>query len=329
MEELNNKGQEEKLPEGNPPENIPPENVPPEGNLHGIKPRISPIAAAFIGLIGGFLLYQIVGGLLTLVIFNFDLKNASINAMRLMTMGGQILFILLPALILTKYIYEDVSTVLRIKLPNIKEILLFVAGIIILSFLLQNYLYIQNYYINEFSKYNQTIKALKTSLDSLNDLVEKTYGDLLAVHNPLDLVLVIAVVSIVPAICEETMFRGFIQRSFEFKLSPFLSAFITAVFFGLYHFNPYGLIPLIGLGFFFGYAGYKSGSILVPMFLHFLNNLSAVILYLVFGNDELISSTVVPQIDIRIPLFGLLAFALLFVGYINIVKNYYKKIKTT
>jgi len=57
----------------------PPENDQDEGSGNvpdGLKiyPRISPIAAAFIGLIGGFLLYQVVGGLLTLLIFGLDIK---------------------------------------------------------------------------------------------------------------------------------------------------------------------------------------------------------------------------------------------------------------
>jgi hypothetical protein len=57
----------------------------PEGG--GIQPRISPIAAAFIGLIGGFILYQIVGGVLTLLIFGMNFEQAPVNSVRLMTMA--------------------------------------------------------------------------------------------------------------------------------------------------------------------------------------------------------------------------------------------------
>ncbi|MEJ2105514.1 MAG: hypothetical protein P8X47_13215 [Ignavibacteriaceae bacterium] len=51
-------------------------------------PLISPIAAAFLGLIGGFILYQFVGGLLTLLIFGFDLESTPVNGMRIMTIVG-------------------------------------------------------------------------------------------------------------------------------------------------------------------------------------------------------------------------------------------------
>jgi hypothetical protein len=87
----------------------------PEKQIH---PLISPIAAAIIGLAGGFFLYQIVGGALTLLIFGMDMKSAPVNAVRLLTAGGQILFILLPALVFAKWFYEDVSAIIRIKVPD-------------------------------------------------------------------------------------------------------------------------------------------------------------------------------------------------------------------
>ncbi|MGA8263415.1 MAG: CPBP family intramembrane glutamate endopeptidase, partial [Ignavibacteriaceae bacterium] len=77
-----------------------------------LNPIISPISAAFIGLFGGFFLYQIVGGVLTLLIFGLDIEKAPVNGFRLMTMAGQVLFILLPALLFSKWFYEDVTTVI-------------------------------------------------------------------------------------------------------------------------------------------------------------------------------------------------------------------------
>src|SRR5690606_39711616 len=111
------------------------------------SPVISPITAAFIGLIGGFFLYQVVGGLLTLVVFGMDFEHAPVNSVRLMTAAGQILFILLPALVLSKVFFEDVGKMIRAKIPDFKELGLFTLGIIVLTQLLQNYLYIQNHLI--------------------------------------------------------------------------------------------------------------------------------------------------------------------------------------
>ena len=313
--------------------NIPDNNNPEEGNqgsnLPGknIQPRISPITAAFIGLFGGFFLYQIVGGLLTLAVFGFDLKSAPVQSVRLMTMAGQILFILLPALIFAKWFYEDVTEIIRFRLPRWEEILLFTLGIVILTPLLQYYLSIQNYFINQWAISSPLIHSLKSSLDKLNDMVDKTYGSLLTVHTVFGGLLVIIVVAIVPAICEEVMFRGYIQRSFEFRLKPFWAALITAVFFGIYHFNPYGLLPLIGLGFYFGYAAYMSNSIAVPMSLHFFNNFTAVIFYFIFGQDDSLSSSVDKNFDLNSSLLILFALIFLFGVVMYLINKYYAKVK--
>jgi len=252
--------------------------------------QISPVAAAFIGLAGGFFLYQIVGSLLTILIFGLDLESIPVNSLRLMTMAGQILFILLPALLFAKWIYSDVGKIIRIRKPDLKELGFFTIGIVILTPLLQSYLYIQNYYLELFAKNSSFIHSVKSFFDSLNEMVEKTYSNLLSASNVFELALVVLVVAVVPALSEETMFRGFIQRSFELRYKKYYAAMITALFFSLYHFNPYGLIPLFVLGAFFGFAAYKSKTLLIPMFLHFLNNFSAVVLYHIIGDDELIKS---------------------------------------
>lgn len=289
------------------------------------NPQISPILAAVVALIGGFFLYQLVGGLLTLLVFGLDIENAPINGIRLMTTAGQILFILLPAIVFSKLFYSDVTRFLRIKIPSWKEVVLYTVGIAILTILLQNYLYIQNYFIDQLANNIPMVKSLKELLDTLNAYVEKTYGNLLKANNIFEAVLIVFVVAVIPALSEEVMFRGFIQRSFEFKMKPFYAALLTAVFFGANHFNPYGLIPLIILGLYFGYAAYMSGSIIIPIILHFLNNFTAVMLYFIFGDDELISSTVNKPAELGSSLIMLLFMTVLLIGVMTMIKKYYSK----
>jgi len=322
MDDLNDKPQQN---ESQNPEEQPDQIVNDEELKNKIIPQISPIAAAFIGLFGGFLLYQIVGGTLTLLIFGLDLDSAPINGIRLMTMAGQILFILLPALLFTKWFYRDVTTILRVRIPKVREILLFTLGIIILTPLLQNYLYIQNYFIEELAKNYDFINSAKTILDKFNKLIEKTYGDILAAKNVLEGILVVGVIALIPALCEEVMFRGFIQRSFEFKLKPVWAALITAVFFGAYHFNFYGMIPLIALGFYFGFAAYMSNSIFVPIVLHFLNNFTAILLFFIFGSDELINTKSLSETDLNSSIIFFFFLLLIFSGVIFLIKKYYSK----
>lgn len=298
-----------------------------DNQFEGLNPTISPIAAAFIGLIGGFFLYQFVGGLLTLAIFGFDLESASVTGLRLMTAAGQILFILLPALIFARLVYYDVGKIIRANQATIKEILLFSVGVIIFIPLLQSYLYIQNHFIHILAENSAFVSSIKSFFDMMNELVEKTYGNLLRADNAFEMIFVFVVIAVVPALSEEVMFRGYVQKSFELKMNPLIAALITAIAFGLYHFNPYGLLPLIALGFFFGYAAYKSGSILVPIVLHFLNNFFAVALFYFVGDDELLKSNIEPVENLGGYFLMFIGLCLMFVIFIIIVNRFYDRRK--
>lgn len=296
-------------------------------NNEGLIPIISPILAGFIGLIGGFILYQFVGGLLTIILIGFDLEGAPVSSLRLMTMAGQILFILLPALLFAKWFYNDVGKVIRANSTTFKEVGLFSLGIIILTPLMQAYLHIQNHFIYILAENSAFVNALKTFFDTMNEMVEKTYGNLLRADDVFEMAFVFFIVAVVPAVSEEVMFRGYVQKSFELKMTPVKATLITAVFFGLYHFNPYGIIPLILLGVFFGYAAYKTNSIIVPMVLHFLNNFIAIALFYLIGDDELIETKVQPSTDLGNYLSVFLGLCVLFAGLIYLINKFYEREK--
>lgn len=289
--------------------------------------KIPPLNAAFIALIGIFLLYQFGGALLTLAIFGFNFEKADVNAMRLLTMGGQILLMLLPTLMFALYVYqENTSFILRVKFPSLKEIGIFIVGLILLTPLLQYFLAIQNFAIQKLAALSPFIKSITNMLDKLDDLVEKTYGSLLTSHSVFESSFIIFIVAVIPALCEETLFRGFVQKSFEQKLKPFWSIFITALFFGLYHFNPYGLLPLIALGAYFGFAAYASDSIFIPMILHFINNLVAVLAFFLIGSEELINTSANKTDSLTPELISFAIFGTLFFAYIFYIKTNYNKI---
>ncbi len=294
-------------------------------DLSNLQPLISPLTAALIGLIGVFVLYQIGGSVLTLIIFGFDFQNADVNAMRLMTIAGQLLFILLPALLLAKYVYSDVTTALRVRLPKKIELVYFLIGLFILIPLLQNYLYIQNFFLIKLAHSSSFFASLKETLDSLDKLLEKAYVNLLNVNNVWEGILVIFAIGITPALCEEVLFRGFIQTSLELKSTPFKGALYTAIFFGLYHFNPYGLIPLIALGFYFGYAVYSTRSIGTSVTLHFTNNFISILLFFIYGNSELLDSSVPPPKELTQISIQFLFLLIVFIAFLIFIKRNIKK----
>ena len=194
--------------------------------------------------------------------------------------------------------------------------------------LLQTYMFIQNFLIEQLASNYNFVNTIKSFFDSLNALVEKTYGNLLKADSFTEMLLVIVVIAAVPAVCEEVMFRGYIQKSLGFKVKPFWAALITAVFFGFYHFNPYGLLPLVCLGLYFGFAAYISNSLVIPIFLHFLNNFGAVILYFAFGDDQLVNSDITGSEEMGSNIFLFVTLAILFTIIIIAIKKYYSKLKT-
>lgn len=290
---------------------------------------IQPATAAFIALIGIFITYQVGGAILTLLIFGLDFQKADVNQMRLLTMGGQIMLMLLPTLIFARFVYPlNTTQMLRARFPNFKEIGIFILGLVILTPLLQSYLVLQNIFLEMVSNYSPILKKMMSMLDELDKMVEQTYGELLKATSLFEASFVIFVVAVIPALCEEVLFRGLVQKSFEQKFKPYFSIFITSLFFGLYHFNPYGLVALIALGFYFGFAAYLSDSIFIPMILHFLNNFLAVLAFLILGSDEMMGTNIkhdgsaIPQI------FVFLITAFLFAAFIIYLKKNYSKFAT-
>jgi sodium transport system permease protein len=94
-------------------------------------------------------------------------------------------------------------------------------------------------------------------------------------HVSLALILFLGAVS--PAICEEALFRGFIQSGLG-KAGKWPAIAGTALLFGLAHSSIYRLMPAMFLGLVIGYAAWKTGSIVPGMIIHFLNNGLAILL---------------------------------------------------
>jgi membrane protease YdiL (CAAX protease family) len=86
----------------------------------------------------------------------------------------------------------------------------------------------------------------------------------------------IAMIALTPAICEEILFRGYVQRQAERSAGVFWGVALTGVIFGAYHLQLTKIIPLSALGIYLGYITWRSGSILPAIFVHFANNAVAV-----------------------------------------------------
>ena len=79
-------------------------------------------------------------------------------------------------------------------------------------------------------------------------------------------------IALLPAIGEELLFRGVIQRIFTgWTRSNHWGIWISAILFSALHMQFYGFIPRMLLGVLFGYLLVWSGSMWLPITAHFFN----------------------------------------------------------
>ncbi|MFM6975841.1 MAG: lysostaphin resistance A-like protein [Sphingobacteriaceae bacterium] len=93
-----------------------------------------------------------------------------------------------------------------------------------------------------------------------------------------DFALNLVMLALLPAIGEELIFRGCIQKiSTRFTKNHHLGIWITAIIFSAIHLQFYGFFPRMLLGALFGYLLVWSNNLWFPIIAHFINNSLVVI----------------------------------------------------
>ena len=99
----------------------------------------------------------------------------------------------------------------------------------------------------------------------------------------------ILVIAVAPAICEEILHRGILLKAYENR-GTVKAVVISAVMFGIFHFDITNLLGPIFLGLLFGYYVVKTNSIFAAVIAHFMNNFLATILQYSMRNEAKDSS---------------------------------------
>lgn len=93
-------------------------------------------------------------------------------------------------------------------------------------------------------------------------------------------------IAVIPAVGEELLFRGILQRLFsKITGNVHVAVIIAAFLFSALHMQFYGFLPRFVLGLILGYLFAWSGSIWVPIIVHFINNAFAVVAMFLAGQD--------------------------------------------
>ncbi len=92
------------------------------------------------------------------------------------------------------------------------------------------------------------------------------------------LLINILMLAVIPAIGEEFIFRGCLQKIFGLWTgNKHIAIWLTAFIFSAIHVQFYGFIPRMLLGALFGYLLVWSNTIWIPVLTHFINNAVAVV----------------------------------------------------
>ncbi len=138
---------------------------------------------------------------------------------------------------------------------------------------------------NQAIHFPESLSWLVNSLRSQELASEKTMELFLNVSGIGGLLFNLFLIAIVPAVCEELLFRGALQRILlERTKKVHLSVFISAVLFSAMHMQFFSFFPRLALGLVLGYAVAYGMSLGPAMVAHALNNgISVVVAYLYYN----------------------------------------------
>lgn len=99
-------------------------------------------------------------------------------------------------------------------------------------------------------------------------------------------ILALFLIAMVPAVCEEILFRGYMFTAFRQKMNVSKAIFFVSVLFGISHMSLIKIIPTACLGAGLAYAVYKTESIVSSSLMHFLNNAFSV--FVLYYGDKIV-----------------------------------------
>ncbi|MEA2042191.1 MAG: CPBP family intramembrane glutamic endopeptidase [Bacteroidota bacterium] len=249
------------------------------------KPWTKFIFTIFLMLVS-FLIFLLLGQLVIGLVYGFDhaglseltaISKANIGQLKIaqafQSVGIFVIPPILAALLFSASAKNYLSTDKRISISSVSLLVLLIISILPL--------------INGLSEINQamhlpeSLSGLETKMQEAEKHAEKlTLLFLTGNSSTLALILNLFIVAVLPAVGEELLFRGVIQRIFtEWSGNIHVGIWIAAFLFSSIHFQFYGFLPRFILGGIFGYLLVWSGSIWLPITAHFINNAGGVLYY--------------------------------------------------
>ena len=144
---------------------------------------------------------------------------------------------------------------------------------------------------------SSVVGAFLPDSESLVEMA-KVFGDLADAGYMIPLAIMIGAT---PGICEELLFRGYVQTRLTQRLGGLIGIFITSIVFAAFHMDLVHSIAVFAIGVWLGWICHRSGSIFPAMLAHFVNNAVSVIA-VSFALDSDVKAEEVPIVTVVVML---------------------------
>ncbi|GAO42857.1 CPBP family intramembrane glutamic endopeptidase [Flavihumibacter petaseus] len=236
-------------------------------------------------IIGSSILEMVVNSIYGLKSTDFiepDLKNMRIiAALRAKQAFGTIFVFLVSSLLFAYKSDERPLQYLGIRKPQRPRFWLVAILLMLAALPLASWLNDVSHQLHFPASWQSTENAIRSFEKKLMETVKA----MLHMKGPGEFMLMLVIVAVIPAICEEIFFRGVLQRLLiQVTKRPVWGIVITACMFSLFHGEVFGFAARAFLGILLGALYWYSGSIWPAIIGHFLHNALQVTLFYINSN---------------------------------------------
>lgn len=217
------------------------------------------------------------------LIFSGTPEGKEINVLKFIQLFNSVGLFILPPFIYLMYQKEKPFDFLNLKKKIDFRTIIFLILIYFLSIPLMEYL------INFNNKLvlPDSLRSIEEWMQAAENRATELTTAFLQMNGIGDLIINILIIAIIPAIGEELLFRGVLQKQLgKWTKNGHLAVWIAAFLFSAIHLQFYGFLPRLILGALFGYFYLWSNNLWIPIIAHFINNATAVFISYYLGSGQ-------------------------------------------
>ena len=204
-----------------------------------------------------------------------------LNSLRFMQISSQLFTFVFPPIAYAFLVKEKPVNALELK--NVKILWFLIGTAMIFAIMPLNSILAE---WNAGLKLPESLSALEQMMKQMQESASAMIEKFVSVDTIGGLMLNLFMIAGLAALGEELLFRSIIQTSLiKICKNAHVGILIASAIFSFIHLEFYGFVPRLILGMLLGYMFYFSGSIWVPMLMHFLNNGTVVLIYFLNNKD--------------------------------------------